>query len=150
MKFAGKVISRPHLRDEWVKRSPKSSPRKGKSKVRLLRLVKILCLRFLWPGLYVRFATERLPFLTVSWRLLFFNILGNVTNTFLLCGAVRCVNEICQLRSWTKVREERQHSTGLMTSVLSLHLSLFGIGDPKTLFQPFRAFFLRFLFLSTN
>lgn len=54
LKFAGKVISRPYLRDEWVKRSPKSSPRKGKSKVRLLRLIKILCLRFLWPGLCYR------------------------------------------------------------------------------------------------
>lgn len=149
MKFAGKVISRPHLRNEWVKRSPKSLPRKEKSKVRLFRFINIFCLRSLWPGLCVRFATERLPFLTVSWRLSFFNILGNVTNTLLLCGAVRGVNEICQLRSRTKVREERQHSTGLMTSVL-LHLSLFGTSDPKTPFQPYRAFFLRFLFLSKN
>ena len=79
-----------------------------------------------------------------------FQYFGECDKYISFVRAVRCVNEICQLRSWTKVREERQHSTGLMTSVLSLHLSLFGIGDPETLFQPYRPFFLRFLFLSTN
>ena len=40
-------------------------------------------------------------FLTVSWRLLVFNVLGNVTNSLLLCGAMRDVNEICKSRSTT-------------------------------------------------
>ena len=84
-----------------VKRSPKNSSSKAICKVRLFYFIKISCLRLLWLGPSDRFATKRHLFLTVSWRLLVFNVLGNVTNSLLLCGAMRDVNEICKSRSTT-------------------------------------------------
>ena len=43
--------------------------------------IRIFCLRFLWAWLSIRFATRLLLFMTVSWRLLFLNVLGNVKFT---------------------------------------------------------------------
>ena len=94
----------PWQRGFWnsrVKRSPKNSSRKAICKVRLFYFIKISCLRLLWLGPSDRFATKWHLFLTVSWRLLVFNVLGNVTNSLLLCGAMRDVNEICKSRSTT-------------------------------------------------
>ena len=94
----------PWQRGFWnsrVKRSPKNSSRKAICKVRLFYFIKISCLRLLWLGPSDRFATKRHLFLTVSWRLLVFNVLGNVITSLLLCGAMCDVNEICKSRSTT-------------------------------------------------
>ena len=51
------------------------------SEVRHFCVIRIFCLRFLWGWLSVGFATRLLLFMTVSWRLLFLNVLGNVKFT---------------------------------------------------------------------
>ena len=69
--------------------------------VRLYCFIKISCIRFLWLGPSVRFASTWHLLLTVSWRTLVFSVLGNVTNSLFLCGAMRDVNEICKSRFTT-------------------------------------------------
>ena len=69
----------------WTK--SKNSPREAKRKVRHFRFVKIICLRFLWARLSIGFGAKWLLFMTISWRLLLLNVLGNVTDSFLLCNA---------------------------------------------------------------
>ena len=63
----------------WVKLGPKFH--QGKQFVRsdLFCFIKLSCLRFLWLGPSVRFTTKWHLFLTISWRLLLFNVLGNMT-----------------------------------------------------------------------
>lgn len=100
LQFAGKVISRPHRKNEWVKWSPKIHKEK-QFLVRLYCFIKISCIRFLWLGPSVRFASTWHLLLTVSWRTLVFSVLGNVTNSLFLCGAMRDVNEICKSRFTT-------------------------------------------------
>ena len=69
----------------WTK--SKNSPREAKRKVRHFRFVKIICLRFLWARLSIGFGAKWLLFMTISWRLLLLNVLGNVTDSLLLCNA---------------------------------------------------------------
>ena len=72
---------------KWVKRSKKNPLRKAKRKVRHFCFIKIIYLWFLWARLSIAFGTKWPLFTTVSWRLLLLNILGNVTDSLLLCNA---------------------------------------------------------------
>ena len=86
--------SREPTENVWVKRSSKIH--QGKQFVRSdpFCFIKLSCLQFLWLGPSVRFATKWHLFLTISQRLLFFNVLGNVTSSLLLYVSLRDVNEI--------------------------------------------------------
>ena len=94
--------SREPTENVWVKRSSKIH--QGKQFVRSdpFCYIKLSCLRFLWLGPSVRFATKWHLFLTISWRLLFFNVLGNVTSSLLLYVSLCDVNETCKSRSTTQ------------------------------------------------
>ena len=61
--------------------------KRSKEKVKHFRFVKIICLRFLWARLSIGFGAKWLLFMTISWRLLLLNVLGNVTDSLLLCNA---------------------------------------------------------------
>ena len=67
-----------------VKKNPL---RKAKRKVRHFCFIRIICLLFLWARLSIGFGTKWPLFMTVSWRLLLLNVLGNVTDSLLLCNA---------------------------------------------------------------
>ena len=73
---------------KWVRRSKKKNPlKKAKRKVRHFCFIKSICLRFLWARLFIGFGTNWPLFMTVSWRLLLLNVLGNVTDSLILCNA---------------------------------------------------------------
>lgn len=103
-------------------------------KVRHFCFVKIFFLLFLRP----KFSPKHyFPLLIISWRLLFLNGLGNVTQIFLLCSARHIVNKICNLSSgWNPTHNNNTLLEAFRIIAMNMtHFLLLVTSSLKTLFQ---------------
>lgn len=136
MNSLASLVTRRSIEFHW-KCEKKNALGKQTTRSDIYALSKSSTLNFLSPGSH--FIQSNFPLLTISWKLLFLNVLGNVTQIPLLCSARHIVNKIWKMSSWWKPTNNYntllEWKTLRMIIMIMTPPSLLGTDSPKTFFQ---------------